>query len=296
MSANTPDPAAVFFITTARSGTQWVRHALGELFPDQLEVEHEPIHYAYESRRCLRNPGVQREVRERPVVASHLERIHRTLETKTYVEVGFPSYGMIPLLAEEFGPRLRLVHYLRHPIKVAASLLTLGFYDPEARPELDALISPYPSDGGVGFPALREQWSSMSRFERALYYWAEVHAYGLELEKTLPETPFCRVRFEDLLRRPDEQQKLTRFLGVRDTRSWSELERERTDHFQYRTKEPIPVDRAHRFSGVVTLAATFGYALDEVSQAEVNSRYRVSRLRVAARRARRRLGALLRLA
>src|SRR5690349_2865636 len=74
---------ATFFITTARSGTQWVTRSLRETYPDLLSVEHEPIKYAYAPKRCLRNPSELAALRAVPIVRSHFDHVHRILATRS---------------------------------------------------------------------------------------------------------------------------------------------------------------------------------------------------------------------
>jgi len=104
-----------FFITTARSGTQSLHAALQTVYSDLLVAEHEPIRYAYAPKQCLRDPAALAALRIKPVVRQHLDHIHEVLRHKSYVEVGFPAFATAPLLAEEFGTRLRLVQLVRHP-------------------------------------------------------------------------------------------------------------------------------------------------------------------------------------
>src|SRR5262245_32922140 len=65
---------ATFFITTARSGTQWLCETLRKVYPE-LVVEHEPIQYAYAPKRCLRNAAALAALRGEPVVRQHLNDI-----------------------------------------------------------------------------------------------------------------------------------------------------------------------------------------------------------------------------
>ena len=284
--------SATFFLTTARSGTQWIHHSLARLFPDTLTVEHEPIGYSYRPRLCLRNAKMQEKIRTEPIVARHLERIHRILETKSYVEVGFPSYGAMPLLVREFGDRLKIVQYLRHPVRVAASLVTQGFYDSGSRPDLEASISPQPFDPGARLQEFRGRWGTMSRFERGLYYWSEVHGYGRELRLAHPHTPIHRVRFEDLLHSSDEQRSLNRFLDLGSSPDWKGLENSHQDRFHTYTAGAIDVGEARQHPALATLAGEFGYHLDEIPQSEIDRRY-VNFRRGAARSLRQRVKAIL---
>ena len=65
--------AAVFFITTARSGTQWVAAALAHLFDHSLVVAHEPVGYAYRPKVYLRAYDRLEQLRAEPQVAKHLD-------------------------------------------------------------------------------------------------------------------------------------------------------------------------------------------------------------------------------
>ncbi len=165
---------ATFFIATARSGTQWVCHSLRTVFGDLLAIEHEPIKYAYSPKRCLRNPSALATLRTYPMVRRHLDKIHRTLKDRPYVEVGFPAFAAAPLLLEEFGSHLRLVHLTRHPLRTAASIVIHRWFDPRERPDIMADVALTPTDHGVRLHHYAGRWPQMSPFEKALFNWTEV--------------------------------------------------------------------------------------------------------------------------
>jgi len=263
---------AIFFITTARSGTQWIHHVLDRLYGDSLVSEHEPIGYDYEPRRSLRNAEALREIRRRPSVDHHMAGIHQVLKTKNYVEVGFPSCAAAPMLIKEFGPKLKLVQLTRHPAKVAASLVTHQWFG-RRRPEIASLVTPHPSDLGVGWPQFTNRWDDMSRFERGLYYWGEVHLYGREVEMTYPETPFCRIRFEDLVSDPAQQARLHEFMVDGPMPDWRAVADERIDSYHRKTLHAIKPSTAYRHPEIVTLAQEFGYSFDETPRSLLRERY-----------------------
>ena len=213
--------AVTFFITTARSGTQSLHAALQTAYSDLLVAEHEPIRYAYAPKQCLRNPGALAALRIKPVVRQHLDHIHEVLRHKSYVEVGFPAFAAAPLLAEEFGRRLRLVQLVRHPVRVAASLVTHRWFDPGQRDDIQTNIVPAPTDPGVHFKHYRDRWPHMSPFEKALFYWSEVHLYGLEVRDAHPSVPFLPLTFEDLMAQTAAHERLAAFLNVPYRPEWS---------------------------------------------------------------------------
>ena len=115
-----------FFITTARSGTQWLTAALREAYGDALVARHEPLGYRYRPKVTLRDPDALRALVRQPEIAAHFATIRTVSAERPYVEVGFPAYALAPALREEFGEALRLVQLTRHPLRVAGSLVSHG--------------------------------------------------------------------------------------------------------------------------------------------------------------------------
>src|SRR5690606_13273789 len=68
------------------------------------------------------------------------------------------------------------------------------------------------TDAGVAFPDYVERWPTLRPFERCLYYWAEVHAFGLNLA-TGANVPWLRLRFENMTAGND-LLRLFDFLGL----------------------------------------------------------------------------------
>ena len=191
--------AAVFFITTARSGTQWLAAGLARYFSHSLVVAHEPVGYAYRPKVYLRADDRLEELRAQPRVARHLDEIHRILQTTSYVEVGFPCFALAPLLLREFGERLRIVQLVRHPVRVAASAVTHRWYQNARSDSLAEDVELAPSDQGVLQRHYASRWPSMTPYEKALFYWSEVHQFAQEVNARLTTVPFHTARFEDLI-------------------------------------------------------------------------------------------------
>jgi len=265
MISNVVQTAATFFITTARSGTQWLAETLATIYPDLLVAEHEPIRFAYSPKTYLRNPAALTDLRAKPVVREHLDRIHGVLRQKSYVEVGCPAFAAAPLLTAEFGERLRLVQLVRHPVRVAASITAQGWLEPGRRNVIQDDTAPAATDPGVYLRHYGARWATMTPFEKALFYWAEVHLYGLEVRKELPDVPFLQLTLEDLVGGTPAQQRLAAFLDVPYRPAWREASAIRIDALP---KDMNTIDRSplQDHPEIASLARHFGY---DVGNADV---------------------------
>jgi Sulfotransferase domain len=267
---------ATFFVTTARSGTQWVHSVLRALCKDVLEAEHEPIGYIYDPRQRLRNDSRLLALREQPTIQRHLERIHNILESKCYVEVGFPCFASLPLMLHEFKDQFQVVQLVRHPVYVAASVVTHGWYDAKLRPDIEEFIALRPTDSGTLWPQYKQCWASMSHFERGLYYWGQVHAYGLEFQTIYGQVPYHRVRFEDLLADADAFRRLATFVGGGEINptDWLDSVGTRVDHYHKTTRKKIEIRTLSRHPEIVSLAEVLGYGdVLQLDKAEIKRRY-----------------------
>ena len=151
-----------------------------------------------------------------PEIAGHLARIQAIVDSgRSYVEVGFPTFGITPALRRMFGDRLHLVQMTRDPVRVAASLVTHRWYIDGARDDVHGMVALTPSDAGVMMKSYAARWPTMTAFEKGLFLWAEIHAYGLEVEAETPRERFARFRAEDLLAPPSSRRrKLAAFLDL----------------------------------------------------------------------------------
>ena len=280
------DHIVTFFITTARSGTQWVESALNEIYGDLLMAEHEPLRYLYKPRTNLRDLDKLRALRENPRIRAHLERIHEITMTHTYVEVGFPAFALAPLLREEFGDRLRLVQLTRDPVKVAASTVTHNW--PDRQDIIDSIL-PTPLDPGTKLAKYADVWPRLTGFEKGLFYWYEVHSYGLEQEPASPPGTYLRIQFEKLVKDDQTQGVFCDFLGLPRRPDWAEFTSERVDGYYYRTSEPINWAAIHEYPEIYHLAKTLGYEPEKLDPEVLSARYRQHHLRTLAGRFKRRV-------
>lgn len=190
--------AATFVLSTGRCGTQWLAHHLASLQLPDLAVEHEPLHDRYQARLMLGAASpADLEPRLAEPILDHASAIEQRLETGRYIECGHPCWSTLPWYAKRFEGRMRVVHLVRHPVPTAYSWLTHQAYCPPFLPHLREKVLLSPFDAGVQFPEYQERWSSLAPFEKALYYWTEVNAFGLRWEKELG-VPWLRVTYEDL--------------------------------------------------------------------------------------------------
>jgi hypothetical protein len=268
-------PTATFFITTARSATQWLATSLGDAYPDRLVVEHEPIGYAYAPCETLRDREAGAAKAAEPGIAAHLERIRGLLaKGRSYVEVGFPAFAMIPALRDAFGEQLRVVQLTRDPVRVAASLVTHEWYVGEGRENVRGLVALTPFDPGVRMKSYADRWSGMTAFEKGLFYWAEVHKWGLEVEAGIPPERFARFRAEDLLDEDRaERLRLAEFLDLPDRAEWRDAQSRTVDNFRATTAEIIDPRMLNWHPEIAALARRLGYAEPHSDAATLARRY-----------------------
>jgi len=187
--------AATFVLSTGRCGTQWLAQNLSDHYGDLLAVTHEPYQREYLPRQLL---GIDDPARWPTIelVDRHVEAIEQDLESRAYIECGWPCYGPLRYFVKRLSGRVRVVHLVRHPIPTAASMVTHLCYHsrPDQLTEKGLLT---PTDPGVSLPEYGERWAAMSRFEKCLYFWAEITQLGLRYERELG-VPWLRVRSEDM--------------------------------------------------------------------------------------------------
>jgi hypothetical protein len=280
------ETSPTFLITTARSGTQWLAKMLRDAYPDTLRVEHEPVGYRYRPVVNLRDLERQRSLLHDPIVADHFASIDATLQAgRSYVEVGFPAFALYPLLRERFGDRVRILELVRHPIRVAASLVTQRWYTTPGRDDVRDTVALSPWSSGVLLGEYADRWSSMSAFEKGLYYWYEVHAYGREVSRLCPPDRFGLITFKDLVEDEATRRGLVDFLGLPDREAFYERSAREVDSYRHRTPEPIDVTLVQGHPPIVQLAEELGFRLSAVEQAAVDNRYREGAVGQLQRRA-----------
>jgi len=263
--------AATFVFSTGRCGTQWLARNLIEHYGDLLAVTHEPYGHEYRPRQLMRIEDPARW----PTLAlldRHIAAIETDLESKPDVECGWQCYGPLPYFAIRLAGRLYVVHLVRHPVPTAASLASQLFY--HSRTEgLAEKVLPMPSDMGVAMPEYQARWAAMSRFEKCLYFWAEINLLGLRLERQLG-VPWLRLRSEDLFG-GDGLDRLLGFLGLPRRAAIYEARQHPLDNHAQGTCARLDsdLDSVGDHPRIVDLARTFGYDPLDFDRARLNARY-----------------------
>lgn len=265
---------ATFVLSTGRCGTQWLAATLAAMFGPRAEVVHEPLHDDYLPRQMLGADDPHRLSAELAApILEHVEHIEKTLETRHYVECGFPSWSSIPYLTRRFAGRVRVIHLTRHPIPTAISWVTQTAFTPPLLPHLPEKVLLSPFDEGITFTDYRERWSSLAPYEKALFYWAEVHALGLRLE-TVGEMPWLRVSAERLLREAGELERVIDFIGTGGANPVNPAEP--VDEFRFVTRMWSDPASIAKHPEVVSIAAALGYDALAFDAAQLERRYRAT--------------------
>lgn len=266
------DCFAAFILSTGRCGTQWIAQSIGNAYADHVSVEHEPLHDRYDARKMLANRAsstVPPTLTQR--VQTHLDGIQRELETRSYLECGHPCWSSIPYLAERFAGRIRIIHLIRHPVFTSYSWLTHGAYQPPLAPHLREKVLLSPHDEGVRFPEYARLWAELSPFEKCLYYWAEVHAFALDLQTRL-DARWLRLKYEDVFG-GDGIQQLLSFLELPAREVVFEQRTTHVDQFRYLTGAWQDWRLVRKHPHVVRVASQLGYDTDQVDEDALNRRY-----------------------
>jgi hypothetical protein len=263
----------IAFLSTGRCGTQWLTAGLRELHPE-LDVEHEPIGPLYKPRRYFRRYADPEALLEVPEVAEHVERIF--LASRPYAETGWPLFPVLPLLAQRLPTRLRIVHLTRHPVPSALSHLAHNAY--AGSPRADAYTrwaTLGPCDAGVFQPCYAADWESLSPYEKCLFWWTEVHLYGLELRSRIAAVPFIRVQAEKLLagERP-ELERLLDFMGLPWRAGWVEHSGRLVDRWHHHTDQDVDPLAVRRHRRTIEVATELGYDVEALDLAALEARYR----------------------
>lgn len=264
---------ATFVISTGRCGTQWLAHILALPGVGAGRVEHEPLGERYRPRVLLGaggDPAALAPV-DRARVERHLAGIEATLEQEDYFEAGFPCWSALPYLARRFAGRLRIVHLTRHPVPVAYSWMAHGAYVRPQLPQLPEKILLHPTDRGVAFPEYAEAWPALHPWERALYYWAEVHAFALQQELVVG-VPWLRLGMKELFS-DRGMERLAAFLGLSASAAWRAARHEIVDEHHCQLGEWIDPQAIDRHPRVLHVARALGYDPMAVDIAALKRRY-----------------------
>src|SRR5262249_43791739 len=123
---------------------------------------------------------------------------------------------LVPLIIATFPGRVRLLHLVRDPISVAASMTTLGQYDPKmiqsSHPGYAELPNPF--ETRCAHPEYAAKWKNMTAFEKGLWRWAEYNRMALGIHERHPEVPYIKMTSETLFKDVDAPRRVARFFGL----------------------------------------------------------------------------------
>jgi hypothetical protein len=265
--------SVVIFLSTGRCGTQWLTESLRERYPGRLAVEHEPLGPLYQPRRYFRSYADPCAILAVPEVRRHIERI---AAEGHYVETGWPVFAALPLLAERFPGRLRVVHLTRHPVPTALSHLAHSSYAGSARDDgYTRLATLAPVDPNVFQPDYADRWHELSPYERCLFWWTEVNLFGLEFAEVYEKIPFMRATSEQLLAGDrDALERLVDFMQLPWDEGWVEQTNVVVDRWHHHTDRAIDPLQVLDHPRTVSTASQLGYDVVGVDAAALEARYR----------------------
>ncbi|HEV7424964.1 MAG TPA: hypothetical protein VGQ46_01255 [Thermoanaerobaculia bacterium] len=265
-------PEALFVLSTGRCGTQWLASLFERAGGDLADVRHEPLGSDYAARQMLAagDPARLDSELAEPILA-HIDEIERVLDTRSYIECGHPAWSTMPYLISRFPSRLRVVHLVRHPVPTAWSWVTQLAYCPPMAPHFPEKVLLSPFDEGPRLQSFRDRWQGMNAYEKALYYWAEVNAFALKIERET-DVPWMRLRFEDLARQ-EEIERLIDFAGLDAATAFEASGIGVID--EYRAHAPFWCDSGliRRHPEVVAVAEGFGYDPADFDDTKLRRRY-----------------------
>jgi len=285
--------SAVFFITTGRTGTQWFAVRLSEYYGDLARVSHEPFQEAYQPRLFFDayhredHPGYSSSI------AEHIAAIKETIDRKTYIETGWPVYGILPFLLREFEHRVKVVHLFRHPLRVAASLTTHDFY---SRGDWTEAVCLHPTDAGVEQEDLAGlRWEEMQEFEKCLFWTTEINLYAGRLRSQFPEVPWLELKFEDLFFKNDsrELRSVLDFLDFPKREGVFESLEARQDKHTLKTDQEIDLAQVTKYPLALEVMHQLGYDSTQQTSEEISKRYQYNLIERLVRKLGRRLVRIL---
>jgi hypothetical protein len=250
---------------------------LRQIYSDVAEIHHEPIHYKYRPRSTLRARNFTHVAEEVDDLRHHLSHIDALVRSGgSYIDTGWSVFPWIPYFIDRYGPIVRVIHLTRHPVYFALSLETHGFYNLQVRndgyiqhAQLD------PTDPGVLHKEYLDRWHMLSRFEKCLFQWLEIHAYALELQREYPEVPFLRLRMEDLAASDAAWMQMTDFFGFPSREAQiRQLRQDRVDKFHWKLDAISDPKLIYGHPAVLNLMAGFGYDAGDIDRKGIASRYK----------------------
>ncbi|MFH5805528.1 hypothetical protein [Alienimonas sp. DA493] len=262
-------------VSTGRCGTTYLAETFELSFPDAT-IAHESLHpnvakpavyhRAYDARAfepMLAEPGVR----------AVLNDWRDASERAPVFEAGWTMSALVPGLRQEYGDQLRALIVHRHPVQVAASFAVMGHYSLNKSPAW--AITPF--HDRVLYPQFADRWDGMSPFERSLYRWLEITAYGLELPKRFPDLSTLTVTADEIFRSPETLDRIAEFAGLPARKEIPQSPRKNV--FRQNDVEVRPIgdewERYDRHPEVVSLGRELGYDMSRDHLRDIVRKYQM---------------------
>lgn len=194
----------IFVATTGRSGTLTLVDIFNQL--DNCIALHEPYPAMHADILHAAAYGDDKKVEEFYKIRKSINIRRRAAGYKHYVEANhlfiktFISYAV-----KDFGSRIKVIHLVRDPVKVANSIYALQ--DQPGTKEGNNWWLDYKAPTNLISIAtiLDEHEEFKHPYYKALWYWYETEARIAQWKKDLPEVPFINFRTEDF----NDEEKLS---------------------------------------------------------------------------------------
>jgi hypothetical protein len=266
-----PHPLSLV-ISTGRSGTTYLENVFRAALPAQAAgILRESLRPgrakpAIYHRRFDTSPLAD------PAIARHVEGWDALLDSQPVVDFGWTSCCLAPAFALRRPTQLRVLLLLAHPVSVAASFANRGHYTVNANPAW-ALT---PSHLNVRYPHYASRWECMSPYEKGLFRWLEITAFGLEFAERFPHIPILRLRREQVFDNADHLYEIADLMGFGKPHFRLDLPRNETmrEHVERR---PVGMEweRVYDMPEVVELASSLGFDMDRQAVAETARKYQL---------------------
>lgn len=204
----------VFVATTGRSGTQSLAAAVNEL--DGAQSHHEPFPIMYTPEAFQTTSASTKtqyfkrlfELKKRLYIRKSSVGVKTYLETNHLFIKNFSNF-----VIKEFGSKLKVIHLVREPQKVAQSFFEINSIPGSTKWGKAWLIDPRSENNLINIDYSHLANDEMEQnFLHCLWYWYETQARFLAFSQQHPNVPVFTIKTPEL-NDPDRIKLLNQFLG-----------------------------------------------------------------------------------
>jgi hypothetical protein len=203
----------VLTISTGRCGTTFLHRSFQNTPQLNACVFHENLHAnvakpAFYHRAY--SEDLQKVMLDNLAISKQIEKWLELANNCPVIEFGWTTSALVPLLHSRIGKQLKVLVLHRHPFAVAGSLMNKGHYTKNKNPAW--AISPMHQR--VLFPEFSGRWPTMSPFEKSLYRWLEITAYGFEIAKLYSDIEVMTIPSDVLFTDDSVLSRIAIFCGI----------------------------------------------------------------------------------